>query len=67
MQNKNVIVIGIFAVITILGAILINNLFKNGVIGGSSSSTDTNIVTKIINVDDIVEVEGIKTTSKNQR
>lgn len=64
MQNKNVIVIGIFAVITILGAILINNLFKNGLIGGSSSSPDSNIVTKIINVDDVVEVEGVKTTSK---
>ena len=64
MQNKNVIVIGIFAVITILGAILINNLFKNGVIGASSSSDNTQIVTKIINVDDIVEVEGVKTTSK---
>ena len=68
MQNKNIIFIGILSVITILGIVLINNLFKNGIIGPSDNISSNEIVTKIVQVDDVVSVNGTKTDEiKNSR
>lgn len=66
MQNKKIIIIGIFVVVAFLGAILINGLLKNGVFGGNSSSFNDQVIkTEVINVNDVPEVDGIKTTKKS--